>query len=198
MYLRTLSVIAFFTASLMAGLFVLRESFVHVVLGDGWALVAVITAWLAPVGFIQSLVSVGGTVFTALGRTEVLFRLGLFSTALHVTAFLVGVRWGITGVAGAYLLASFLNAVACFQVTLRLLQQSTFSLFAAVAPAIARALVMGAIIYFAQHELAAYSLPKSVELAALSAAGALIYLALARIQARPSDRDVLRLFLRRA
>ncbi len=198
MYLRTLSVIAFFTAPLMAGLFVLRENFVHVVLGDGWALVAIITAWLAPVGFIQSLVSVGGTVFTALGRTDVLFRLGLFSTALHVTAFLIGVRWGITGVAAAYLVASSINALACFQVTLRLLQQSAFSLFAAVAPAIARALVMGVAIYFAQHELAEHSLPKTLELAVLSGTGALLYLALARIQARPSDRDVLRLFLRRA
>lgn len=198
MYLRTLSVIAFFTAPLMAGLFVLRESFVDVVLGDEWRLVALITAWLAPVGFIQSLVSVGGTVFTALGRTDVLFRLGLFSTALHVTAFLIGVQWGILGVAAAYLLASLINATACFQVTLRLLQQSSYSLLAAVAPAMARALIMALAVYFAQHELAQYSLPKVVELAVLSAAGALLYLALARIQARPSDRDVMRLLLRRA
>ncbi len=198
MYLRTLSVIAFFTAPLMGGLFALREPFVTVVLGDGWPLVAVITAWLAPVGFIQSLVSVGGTVFTALGRTDILFRLGLFSTALHVTAFLVGLRWGISGVAGAYLVASAINAVVCFQVTLRLLDQKVSPLFAAVLPAVARAVIMVVAIRFAQHELAAYSLSAPAELILLSVGGGLLYLLMARIQSRPYDRDVLRLFMRRA
>jgi O-antigen/teichoic acid export membrane protein len=198
MYLRTLSMIAFFTAPLMAGLFVLRESFVTVVLGDGWHLVAVLTAWLAPVGYIQSLVSVGGTVFTALGRTDLLFRLGLFSTAVHVAAFLIGVQWGITGIAAGYLIASIINAAACFQVTLRLLQQSAPALLTTIAPAMGRALVMAVVLYFAQHELASHAFPKAIELALLSVGGALLYLAFARLQARPYDRDVLRLFIRRA
>jgi PST family polysaccharide transporter len=198
MYLRTLSVIAFFTAPLMAGLFVLRDTFVDVVLGETWYLVAAVTAWLAPVGFIQSLVSVGGTVFTALGRTDALFRLGLFSTTIHVVAFVVGVRWGLSGVAAAYLAATILNAVVCFQLLLRLLDLSVAGLTAAVLPAIARALLMGAALQFAKHELAAHAVPEPIQLALLVILGALIYLALARVHARPSDRDVVRLFMRRA
>jgi O-antigen/teichoic acid export membrane protein len=198
MYLRTLSVIAFFTAPLMTGLFVLRELFVAVVLGDAWQLVAVVTAWLAPVGFIQSLVSVGGTVFTALGRTNVLFRLGVFSTLLHVAAYLTGVAWGLTGVAAAYFVASVINAAVCFYVLMSLLAQPLRALVAAVLPAIARALLMGAAVHFVQLELAQYDLPKLAQLILLVAVGAMLYLALARIHARPSDRDVLRLFMRRA
>src|SRR5690606_37416928 len=114
---------------------------------------AAVTAWLAPVGFIQSLVSVGGTVFTALGRTDALFRLGLFSTTIHVAAFFAGAHWGLTGVAAAYLVASLVNAVACFQVLLRLLETSAAALVAAIAPAIARAAIMAAVVYFAQYEL---------------------------------------------
>lgn len=198
MYLRTLSVIAFFTAPLMAGLFVLRDTFVDVVLGENWYLVAAVTAWLAPVGFIQSLVSVGGTVFTALGRTDALFRLGLFSTTIHVAAFFAGAHWGLTGVAAAYLVASLVNAVACFQVLLRLLETSAAALVAAIAPAIARAAIMAAVVYFAQYELAQYGVPALVQLTLLVPLGVLVYLALTRVHARPSDRDVLRLFMRRA
>lgn len=198
MYLRTLSVIAFFTAPLMTGLFVLREPFVDVALGDGWALVAVITAWLAPVGFMQSLVSVGGTIFTALGRTEVLFRLGMFSAVLHVTAFLLGVRYGIAGIACAYLIASVINATVCFRVLFGLLHLKMTLLLSTIAPAIVRSLVMGVIVYVIQHELSIHSMPPLVQLIVSSASGALVYLALTRIHSRPSDRDVLRLFLRRA
>jgi PST family polysaccharide transporter len=198
MYLRTLSVIAFFTAPLMAALFVLREPFVAVALGDSWQLVAAITAWLAPVGFVQSLVSVGGTVFTAVGRTNTLFKLGLFSTAVHVTAFALGASWGVTGVAAGYLVASLVNATVCFQVLLRLLQQRAVDLAAAVCPAILRALIMATVMYFARLELAAHEIPAAVQLGLVSTCGALVYFALARMHAQPSDKDVLRLFMRRA
>ncbi|MET0533815.1 MAG: lipopolysaccharide biosynthesis protein, partial [Steroidobacter sp.] len=59
MHLRLLSVISFFTAPMMAGLFVLREPFVDVAFGNGWDMVATLILWLAPIGFIQSLVSAG-------------------------------------------------------------------------------------------------------------------------------------------
>jgi O-antigen/teichoic acid export membrane protein len=198
MYLRTLSVIAFFTAPLMAGLFVLREPFVGVVLGDAWQVVAVLTAWLAPVGFIQSLGSVGGTVLTAVGRTDALFKLGIFGTTIAVIAFVVGVRWGVVGVAAAYFAATLINATASFQVLLKILRQPASTLAIAVLPAIVRALIMGTAMHFAQRELESQGVTQGVRLVLLSVGGALIYLALTRVNARPSDRDVLRLFMRGA
>jgi O-antigen/teichoic acid export membrane protein len=198
MYLRTLSVIAFFTAPLMAGLFVLRESFVTVVLGDGWQLVAILTAWLAPIGFLQSLSSVGGTVLSAVGRTDALFRLGLFGTAVCVLAFVIGVRWGVTGVAAAYLVATAISGAASYKVLLPILGLSVSSLVAAVLPAVLRASIMAIAMQFAQQELISHEMPHPVRLSLLAVGGALAYLALTRMNAQPSDRDVLRLFMRRA
>jgi PST family polysaccharide transporter len=198
MYLRLLSVIAFFTAPLMAGLFVLREPFVTVAFGDSWQMVGVIIAWLAPVGFMQSLVSVGGTVFTALGRTEVLFRLGLFSTAVHVAAFIAGVNWGVTGVAAAYFIVTLINAAVCFGVLLRLLHQPFGALVGALLPAFVRAVLMALAIHFAQLELARLSLSPVLLLSTLGLGGCALYLLLTRLHLRPGDLDVLRLFLKRA
>jgi O-antigen/teichoic acid export membrane protein len=198
LYLRTLSVIAFFTAPLMAGLFVLREPFVAVALDESWSSVAQIIAWLAPVGFVQSLVSAGGVVMTALGRTDALFKLGLFGTAVHVGAFVVGVAWGVTGVAAAYLVAALLNAAVCFFVFLRLLSQPATRLAGAVLPAIARALLMALAVHFVDLELAALTVAPSLRLVVLSVGGAVFYLALTRAPRMASECDVWRLLLKKA
>lgn len=198
MHLRLLSVISFFTAPMMAGLFVLREPFVDVALGDSWGTVAALIMWLAPIGFVQSLVSAGGVVYQALARTDLLFRLGLFSSVLHVTGFVVGVHWGLLGVAAAYFVVTMLNCVVSLGVLLHLLHQTVPRLIGAVLPAIAKAVVMAAVLYFADIELRAVNWPPLVRLLTLSAAGGLIFLALTRIHLMPADRDVLRLFMKRA
>jgi PST family polysaccharide transporter len=198
MQLRLLSVISFFTAPMMAGLFVLREPFVDVALGDSWGMVAALIMWLAPIGFIQSLVSAGGVVYQALARTDLLFKLGVFSSVLHVTGFIIGVQWGLLGVAAAYFFVTLINCVVSLGVLLRLLQQTALGLLGAVLPAIAKALVMALILYFADIELRAVQWPPLLRLLSLSAAGGLIFLALTRIHLMPADRDVLRLFMKRA
>lgn len=198
MHMRLLSVISFFTAPMMAGLFVLREPFVDVALGKSWEMVAALIMWLAPVGFIQSVVSAGGVVYQALARTDLLFRLGVFSSVLTVTGFVVGVHWGLLGVAGAYFVVTLINCVASLGVLLHLMQQPVSRLLGAVLPNVAKALVMAMILYFAEIELRAVEWPPLLRLISLSAAGGLIFLALTRIHLMPADRDVLRLFMKRA
>ena len=198
MHLRLLSVISFFTAPMMAGLFVLRESFVDVAFGEGWEMVAVLILWLAPIGFVQSLVSAGGIVFQALGRTDLLFRLGVLSSVMHVAAFVTGVRWGLTGVAAAYFAVTLINSVISLGVLLHLMQQTVPRLLGAVLPAIAKSVVMAILIHFADLELRTFDIQPLPRLVGLSIAGGLIFLALTRIHLMPADRDVLRLFMKRA
>lgn len=198
MYLRTLSVIAFFTAPLMAGLFVLREPFVRVVLGEQWLLVAQIIAWLAPVGFLQSIVSTAGSVFMALGRTDVLFRLGVVGTALQVTAFTLGVRWGVQGVAACYLAANLVMAIPSLLLAMRLLREPWWRLLLAIHRPVALALAMAGAVELARHVCVDLSMPQVLQLGVLSAAGGLLYLTLSHFGAAALQRDVLRLFLKRA
>jgi PST family polysaccharide transporter len=183
---------------MMAGLFVLREPFVDVALGDSWGMVAALITWLAPIGFIQSLVSAGGVVFQALGRTDLLLRLGIFSSILHVTGFITGVQWGLLGLAAAYFIVTLINAVVSLGVLLNLMQQTVPRLLGAILPAIVKALVMAMLLHFADIELQAMQYPPLVRLLGLSAGGGVIFLALTRIHLMPADRDVLRLFMKKA
>ncbi|UUZ55376.1 oligosaccharide flippase family protein [Massilia sp. H-1] len=111
LYLRTLGFISFLTAPLMAKPVQLRDPFVQVMLGPQWQTSVVLLAWLAPVGFIQSLVSSTGTVLMARGSTGLMLRLGIVGAVLQVGGVMIGAAWGIEGVAAAYLAANLVNAL---------------------------------------------------------------------------------------
>jgi O-antigen/teichoic acid export membrane protein len=103
-YLNVVVGIGSVTFPLMIGLWLLAKPFVLVVLGPKWSPVALQLLILCPVGLVQSIDSTTGPIFTARGRTGWLFGWGVVSGILSVVCFLVGVQWGIVGVAVAYLI----------------------------------------------------------------------------------------------
>lgn len=107
-YLRATSAIAFVTFPLMAGLAVLAEPFVQVVLGEKWLPAVPLIQLLAPVGALQSIGSVSGQLYTARGHTGKLFAVGVLSGILRTLGFLCGVPWGVQGVAVSYCITSAL------------------------------------------------------------------------------------------
>ncbi len=185
LYLRALGFIVFLTAPLMAGLFALRTPFVHVLLGDKWQGAAIILAWLAPVGFIQSVVSTTGTVLMARGSTALMLRLGVLGTALQVCAFVIGARWGIEGVACAYLIANILNALPALYFSARLIGVGPIALARCMAPAVCAALFMAAAVMTLRAPVEA-ALPNALlAFVALVAIGALVYGATSLVLLQP-------------
>ncbi|NMM27753.1 MAG: lipopolysaccharide biosynthesis protein [Glaciimonas sp.] len=146
LYLKAVGFIAFLTAPLMAGLFALREPFVHLLLGEKWHASAVILAWLAPVGFIQSLVSTTGTVLMSRGSTGLMLRLGLLGAVLQIGAFVIGARWGIEGVAAAYLAANILNAIPALYFSGRMIGITFGALMRCIAPAATASIFMASVV----------------------------------------------------
>jgi O-antigen/teichoic acid export membrane protein len=118
-YVRLVFLIIGVTGPLMGGVWILREEFIHLVLGNKWMNVVPILAWLAPVGFIQSIVSTTGTVFMAFGRTRTLMRLGIVATILQVSAFLLGANFGLVRVAEFYCIANVINFFVAMHFTMR-------------------------------------------------------------------------------
>jgi PST family polysaccharide transporter len=112
-YAITIRGIALLSAPAMALLWALREPFVAVAFGSRWSEVADLVAWLAPVGFIQSVISTSGALLTSVGRTDVLRNLAVVGVPLIVASFAVGVHWGVVGVAAAYCIV---NSVWIFPV----------------------------------------------------------------------------------
>jgi O-antigen/teichoic acid export membrane protein len=108
MYLRIIRSIAFVTFPLMIGLLVTADQFVRLVFGPHWLEVIPVLRILCVIGIIQGVSSSTGLIFTALGRTDLMFKWGVFSGSVYIASFIVGIRWGITGVALSYVFSGYM------------------------------------------------------------------------------------------
>ncbi|MGH8142013.1 MAG: lipopolysaccharide biosynthesis protein [Steroidobacteraceae bacterium] len=179
LYLRTLGVIASITAPLMAGTLALRYPLVQVLMGPKWGLTAAVLTWLAPVGFIQSLASCSGAIYMARGRTRLLMATGAAGSALMISSFLLGVRWGVLGVARGYLCANLLTGVPVFYITMRLLGGTLTELIGRIWRPIAGAGVMALAVAWAQSSMQDIGWPQWLRLVLGVTLGALLYGAMA-------------------
>lgn len=145
-YIRATAAIMLITAPLMFGFFVLRVPFVAVALGERWQPVADVLVWLVPVGLLQSIGTVVGTLYLATGRTDVMFKWGIGAGLLVIPAFAIGLQWEITGVAAAYAVASLLLFWPSLAIPFRWVGLRVGDVLLKLIPSIATAAVMAGVI----------------------------------------------------
>ncbi|RLM18274.1 lipopolysaccharide biosynthesis protein [Brenneria alni] len=119
---------------LMLGVAVLSKEFVLIVFGDKWMLTSDILIWLAPTAIIQSVLSTSGTIFMSKGRTDTLMLLGVIGAILQVSAFLIGVKFGIIIFAQLYFLANVINLFPVMFFVFRLTGLSSLLVLKKIAP----------------------------------------------------------------
>jgi len=144
-YLRTCRIIALGTFPLMLGLAVTAVPFVRVFLGARWMPVATLLSIFAPLGALQSITVVGGLIYNTQGRPDINFRWTLFASAMYVSSFIVGLHWGIFGVAASYSIVWTVLMIPSLLIPFRLVKLSLKSYFGALWPTIWMSLVMAAV-----------------------------------------------------
>jgi O-antigen/teichoic acid export membrane protein len=107
-YLIATRMIALLTFPMMIGLNILTEPAILVIYGNKWREAIGIVQVLCFSGLAQSVYSTGGWIFLSRGRTDILFRLGIYTVLVRVVGVLVGAHWGIIGVAWAYVLGTYI------------------------------------------------------------------------------------------
>jgi len=159
-YLQSVSFVALITAPLMGGLMALRVPFVAVALGAKWSGVAALLLWLAPVGFVQSVLSTAPAVFMVKGRTDWLLMLNFGMAMVHILCWLIGAHFGgLHGMAAAYLVATLISAPVYLALTAKLLDLRLSVLLGALQWQV----VLGAGVF-----LAAYGVSRTLDLFALA------------------------------
>lgn len=101
-YLQAISAIAMVGMPIVVCAFVLADEAVELLLGPGWEQAAAVFRWLAPAAFFGTINVAPGWLCISLGRAGTQVRWAMVSAPLTVLAFLIGVRWGIVGVAAAF------------------------------------------------------------------------------------------------
>ena len=118
-YLRTINMIMWMSAPLIGFLFVGAEPVIVLTLGDQWRDSAVVFQILAVSALTQPLYNSIGWLFVSRGRTDRLLKLGLFILAAVVCSFVIGLPFGIRGVALSYSLVLLAILPWTFQFTFR-------------------------------------------------------------------------------
>jgi PST family polysaccharide transporter len=175
----------------------LREPFVTVVLGETWLGAVPIIAWLAPTGYLQSLVSTLGTVLMATGRTDILRTIGAVNAALYLVSFIIGLSDGAVGVARAYFFANIAAAVLSFHYTLRLVKLNLGDAFFAIAHSLFGAIAMAVLVASLEHWLVPETGSAIFRLASLALIGATLYAGLLVVISPDSFRQMKRLLSER-
>jgi teichuronic acid exporter len=128
------------------GMAAVSWEFVDVVLGEKWAPVGwplFLLALATPLRIVTNLVS---PVVSALGRPGIAVRVMVVALLVMPAAFLVGSRWGVIGLAAAWLFGFPLVFAFAMSQLSRAIDESVARLLAALAPAtMASALMLAAV-----------------------------------------------------
>jgi PST family polysaccharide transporter len=145
-YSRSCMLIALISFPVLAGMGVVADPLIRTVVGDKWLAAIPVFQILAPVGIFQSIYTTLGLIFMAKTKTDILFQWGLVSSSILVASFLIGIRWGILGVATAYCIAFiFVTMIPGFLIAFKLIDLKLPKFALALTPQFAITALMAAV-----------------------------------------------------
>jgi O-antigen/teichoic acid export membrane protein len=177
-WVRSLRVISAVAMPSLLALIVLASDFTDVVLGDSWHRAVPVIRLLAVVGLLQTFQFLNGTILQAVDRTNRYFRWTALSYVVTLGAFVVGLHWGVVGVAAAYAISAIAMEPLYAFVTARTIGLSMRELVRAIW-GVAQASVATTVALAGARELLVWSgLSAGPRLVALVIGGAVMFIAL--------------------
>jgi PST family polysaccharide transporter len=177
-FLRAQRTIAFVTFPSMLGLSLVAEPFVMTLYGENWLPMVPILRVLAITGMLQGVGNPVGWIYISQGRTDLMFRVGLFFTFVIVAGICVGALYGSAlSVAIGYSLSLSILVYPVLAVPGRLIAMPVRDVVAAVGPAALCSIGMGTVVWLAVEALSPRAAPPIV-LVVSALIGAFAYVAL--------------------
>lgn len=196
-YLRATGAIAFVTMPLLIGTALIAEPFVQAVLGPAWERLIPVLWLMAPAGAIQSVLSAVTTLYSAKGRADWLMRWGVGSGLASLGAYALGLQWGLTGLAVAYLTINVILLPIGLAIPLRLIDMRLRTILRGLLPYAAMTAVMAIAVFAALSAGGEQGWGPLARLLAAVATGLVVYGGLALVVRPPAMNDVLTVLARR-
>ena len=189
-WLRVERAVAAIVAPAMLGLAVVAPDFVDVVLGERWHSAIPVLQVLAVVALLQSLASLSDRVLQALDQTRTILRFYIVQLVVTLPAFVLGLHWGIVGVAICYGVVNLVLCPAYVLLTTRALGTSFWSLPRCLAGVALLSAVMTGAVWAARAVLIQEGVSAGARLVLCIAVGAAVYLPLAAWRLPELRRDL--------
>ena len=127
-------------------IFIGAPAFVHTMLGDRWTAAILPLRILAASAWLQSVTQIFSPASKAVGRPDLLWKFILVRTLTSVPLLLLSVRFGIAGVASCVVLLLLVFVPASAIILSRAIRYSPWRLLKVVAPSMAAAAAMCAVV----------------------------------------------------
>ncbi|DAB34826.1 MAG TPA: colanic acid exporter [Sulfurospirillum sp. UBA12182] len=180
-YIKAISFIALVTFPLMMGLLATANTFVAVAFGDKWIGMAALLMILAPIGMMQSIVTTVGSIYMAKGSTGLMFKIGAVNAVVTVLSFIIGLPYGVEGVAIAYALANLIMLYPNLKISWDQMELGVWEGLHKLWPYFLSAVVMAGMVYYAGAGLESVELSIYAILPLQILLGVLIYIGLLMI-----------------
>jgi PST family polysaccharide transporter len=146
-YQKTVMAISFVTFPMMVGCFAVAEDLVVVVLGPEWIDAIPLIRILCWVGLIQSVSTTVGILFQSQGRPDIALRFNLlYAAPSMLLATLLGLPWGVVGIAIATLIRAIPLSYIAHSLANQLINLRMTEFYRVLVPQLVLALLMLAVV----------------------------------------------------
>jgi len=175
LWLRALRLVGTLMIPGMLGLVLVAPEFVHVLLGERWSDAVPVIQILTWVGLLQCMQRFNSSILQARNRTRTLLFCSIVTVVCSLAAFVVGLQWGIVGVAAAYAVSSTVAEPYYAWRTMRTVGVTVRRYLANLAGIATAALAMGAAVLGTRLFVLSPDLPDGARLAVLVTVGAVTF-----------------------
>ncbi|TDX42938.1 O-antigen/teichoic acid export membrane protein [Halanaerobium congolense] len=178
-YLKVLQLISLLTFPMMGGLFIVAPEFILSIYGENWIPVIILIQILSITGALQSLGTTLGTILLSQGRSDISFKWNLFAVSNLAVAMLIGMNWGIIGVAAGVAIFSFYAFWISFYITGSLINMSLLDLVNFIKKSFLYTIFMMIIVYLTKTYLVTPNIEQMpIQLAINVITGIVVYAAI--------------------
>jgi O-antigen/teichoic acid export membrane protein len=179
-WLRANRLIASISLPSLVGVAVVAPDLVAVVLGNKWQIATPVIQVLIWVGILQSIQRLNSTVLQACNRTRDMLRYSVIVSGGSLAAFVIGLHWGVVGVATAYAVSSTVIEPYYTWLTTRSLGISLLDLGKALRGVVESCVVMAAAVLAARWALVHTDVATQLRFALEISVGIAVYLPVCR------------------
>ncbi|MBI5842259.1 MAG: lipopolysaccharide biosynthesis protein [Chloroflexi bacterium] len=141
-FLASVRIIELLAVPVCLGLLIAADPIVRVLFGEQWLeaipvlMVLAVYAWVYSIGYHI------GSVYKAIGRPDILFKLSIITLLVIVPSLLIGSRFGLIGIAYGLLFAIIIRRIISLFMATQFIRVSLWDIFSELRPALRGALVM--------------------------------------------------------
>jgi O-antigen/teichoic acid export membrane protein len=190
-YVRALRLITVLGCASAVGLAATAPELVDLVYGPKWRAVVPILLWLSAASILQPIQNTVGWLYIVAEDGRGMLLLGFMVAGFATMAFVIGIASGPVGVARAYAVANTIIAYPVLVMGHRACRLNVRKSLAVIAPLLACALIMGAVVWIAGLEASAIGVGLRTRLALKVAIGVAVYTVCLRQLSRPTYSEIL-------